>query len=414
MMRVWKKSMAVACIGAAAGLAGIGPAGCSGGGGDPSPPEMPSGVVDFGYGPRGAVVFNSGEHMFDSALDTSGNAYVAGDSIVKVDRSGNRVAGYGGPTASREFAPLVDDAGNLFTASLDGAVVKRDAAGHVDASFGDAGRAQVTPWGGFPSQIVALHRDAAGNLIVVGLARGPHYSFNSVALAKLDPQGHLVASFGSGGRRITPVELHPFDPELVSKDDAEGGVGVAGRDSLGRPIVAKLDANGDLIAGFAQAGVWVAPSCGAASEAALALAATAARDVYLGVSCEGAPTIFKVDAAGTLVGSFGSAGRAAGFFPNSGTVGGLLPQSDGSLYVAGTTPAPNSCPQLAVAKLDAGGVLVARFGANGVAFPYLASAGTFRKVLARDASGLLYVGTYGTQCPLFGPEAPYTIVRMSP
>jgi len=385
-------------------------AACSGGGsGDPAPPAVPPGKVDVSYGIGGRVTTSLG--MSAAAVDAEGNAYVTGGGVAKFDRAGMQVAGYGGSVIPKlERAPVTDAAGNLFTIANDGAVVKRDPSGQLSVSFGSAGRAQVTPWvsPGFFSGLTGLHRDAQGNLLVVGLYQGPLFSFNFVAVAKLDTAGQLVGSFGDGGKKVTDVNLHPFLQRVDSTLDPHGNLIVAAQYFDSQWEVAKLDAQGNRAAGFGQGGTWNAPSCSA--DGTLAVAADAAGNIYVGISCEGLPTIFKLDAQGIVVGSFGSVGRAVGFFPMYGNIGAVLPASDGTLYVSGAVPTAQGA-QLAVAKLSANGSLDAAFGLNGIMLPG-ARAGD-GGLLALDASGLLYVG--GVNPEIFSvPTAPipYVIFRL--
>jgi hypothetical protein len=388
------------------------------GGGGSNHPEQPiaSGKVDATYGVAGKVAFEAG--MVAAAVDAAGNAYITGAAIAKVDRSGTRVGSYGGPISPPEAHPLVDSAGNLFTITFNapdplqgGDVVKRNGAGQPDPSFGNGGRVHAVQWS-IPT-VEALHGDAGGNLLVVGstvaLPRGPIPGSNQVMITKVDAAGHLVYSFGSDAQKRTGVQLDFFPTALASTLDPQGNFVVAGRDPLDRLLVAKLDPHGELVATFGQAGIWIAPFCGA-TEDDVAVATDALGAIYAAVSCEGAATIFKLDAQGALVGTFGSAGRAAGFYPAGGTIGTLLASRDGGLYVGGVIPSAFGW-QLAVAKLSPNGVPVTAFGTNGLALP--GSSGGQVNLLALDASGMLYLGGSSPleNAPSLSP-VPYVIFRL--
>jgi len=404
-------SKQVAALAAAVGIAACG------GGGDSTPPAAPSGSLDATYGIAGKVTFAAAEAMGGADVDGAGNAYVTGASIAKVASSGTRVAGYGGPADPPEFAPVVDEAGNLFTVA-NGAIVKRNASGQIDTAFGNAGRAQVTPWAeGSAGTLDRVHRESDGPLLAVGLLPGfqtaLHRAAAFVQLAKVDPSGSLVADFGVGGRKYTSIGLHLSMPGLASALDSQGNLLVAGRDPDGRYVVHRFDPNGGPPGVFPPAGAWfwASPPCGV-SDSGTAIAASTSGAIYLGASCEGVPTVFKLTSQGSLDASFGNAGRATAFLPRAGSVGALLPVADGGLYVAGAV-ASETCVVLAVTKLDASGVPVTAFGENGTTI-LSASANAFRKLLKLDSSGLLYVGAGGWRCPV--PEAPnpYTLFRLSP
>jgi hypothetical protein len=228
-------------------------------------------------------------------------------------------------------------------------------------------------------------------------------------ISKVDPSGRPVYAFGGDGTKTTALQLDHFPTALASTLDSQGNFVVAGRDPLDRLLVAKLDPQGELVAGFGQGGTWIAPSCGA-TEDDVVITTDAPGNIFAGVSCEGAATVFKLDSQGALVGTFGSAGRASGFFMGTGTIGSLLPSREGGLYVGGVVPASPGW-QLAVAKLSPAGVPVSSFGSNGLALP--GAPGGQVNILALDATGMLYVGGPGL-APDAMPTAPvpYVIYRL--
>jgi hypothetical protein len=385
-------------------------------------PADPSGTLDLTYGNAGKVSFAANENEREAIVDGAGNAYVTGSVLVKVDRFGARVPGYGGVTSPPEFSPVPDGAGGLYTTTVDGAVVKRDANGAVVPSFGTAGSVQATPWryGGRPEDLLLrIQREAAGSIIALGFTPtfnlAGHYAVWELALAKFDPMGQFVAEYAARGSSWVPIWFHVLYGRLASTFDSDGNLMVAGRaGGAGQYFIAKLDSTGKPLGSTESSGTgwrWYAPFCGTAGDSGVALAAGPSGSVYFGVACEGASTIFKVNGQGELDGTWGSSGRASGIFPNGGSIGALLLAPDGYVYVAGSSPAA-SCAQLAVAKLDPGGSLVTSFGTNGVALPG-ANADTFPKMLALDSSGLLYVGAPGdAQCPLPASSNPYAIFRL--
>src|SRR5689334_3224053 len=91
-------------------------AACGGGGAsNPQQPAARSGQLDTSYGVGGMSMFQASEQMSDATFDVQGNAYVAGASVRKLDRSGNRVSGYGGPASPPERSPALGADAALFT-----------------------------------------------------------------------------------------------------------------------------------------------------------------------------------------------------------------------------------------------------------------------------------------------------------
>jgi len=386
------------------------------GGGGSSNPEQPSlsGKLDVTYGSGGQVTFAASESMVDSAIDSAGNAFVTGANLVKLDRSGTRVAGYGGPLSPPERAPVPDGSGNLY-AVWDRGVVKRGPTGQLYTSFGTGGRTLIAMPTVDSQKVSMLHRFADGNLRAVTVDPTVNFAAQRaetfIELTKVDPSGQIIEGFDPTGGQEGGAGFAYSTAGIASALDAQGNLAIAGRTLNGGYAVMKFDSRGKPISAFAQSGVWVAPSCGTSDSSDTAVAMTASGDVYLGVSCEGAPTIFKVDAQGNLVGGFGSAGRAAGFFPNGGSIGALLSSADGSLYVAGAVPVP-ACKQLGVAKLSTNGAPEAGFGTNGVTVLNVA-ADDQAKRLALDSSGMLYVGAMvPLECPVQDMPRSYVIFRL--
>jgi hypothetical protein len=391
-------------------------AACGGGGSsnNPEPPVLQSGQADLTYGVSGKATFDAAEVMVGAAADDSGNVYVVGNSVVKLDRSGARVSGYGGPISPPEASPLLDGAGGMWTIS-NGAVVKRDANGQLATSFGNAGRVQITPFPGstgVDDRLLRLHRTPDGHILVVGAI--PGFAIHSgwiVSLALMDAGGNLVQGFGTGGRKVTTGFSSVRD--FASTLDAQGNLYVVTRGPIGGVMLRKVDPNGDFIADFATIGFWFGPlDCDAFNGSAVAVLSTG--EVLLSTTC--APDqnirVLKLDSQGVPVGAFGSGGSVDPF-GRIASIGAILPAADGSIYVAGTSLV-NACQQLAIAKLSANGALVPSFGTAGVVLTGIpAQYGT--KLLALDGTGSLYAGTVSAPpvCLVDSQQHPYVISRFA-
>lgn len=384
-------------------------AGCSGSGGAPEvvPPPAASGKIDVSYGVGGKVTLDS--TVGDATVDEAGFAYAVGQSIVKLDASGNRVPGYGEATSCCEYSPVLDAEGNLYT--LSNGIVKRDANGRRVSAFGNAGLAVIPPLSPSTTGVfIGLLRDAAGNLYTAWPRDDaqPQGTSVRVVLARVNSSGALDPGFGVGGQKDTGLDLPRASPRLALALDGEGHVLMAGYlQSTLRFFVARFDAQGNLAPDFGNGGIWQAPEdCGTGSP--VAIAALPSGELVAGGGCNGSSVIYRLDAKGAPVSAFndGAAHLVAG------SIDALLAGPDGSIYVAGGS-GTLGCQELAVWKLGTNGQLVAAFGNGGVVFPGLQ--GFAWNALALDGSGRLYVGASDPGCPnpSLGRPVPYVIYRMS-
>jgi len=152
---------------------------------------------------------------------------------------------------------------------LDLAMIRYNADGTVDASFGNNGRVSTDfgyPGGGTDSAMAGVIVLPDGSILLGGLSQnGPDTQRNrGFSVAKYDSSGNLIASFGNNGRQLIALGL----------DVAEGrGMCV---DSLGRIVlvgeantipgayynsyaIVRLTANGQPDASFGSGGTVIYP-----------------------------------------------------------------------------------------------------------------------------------------------------------
>lgn len=394
------------CSFALATIATLGLGGCSGSSGstETTPPPAPTGKIDASYGAAGKATLGP---TFGATVDSAGSVYAAGRSIVKLDPSGNVVAGYGETLqVFDESSPVLDAQGNLYT--LSNGIVKRDANGQRVTAFGTGGLAVIPPLSPSTSGVfIGLLRDSTGNLYTAWLfadAQLP-YSNARVILTKVNSSGFLDSGFGVSGQKDTGLDLVAPSPSLALALDRDGNVLVAGYlKSTLRLFVAKFDSHGNLVPDFGGGGIWQAPQdCG--TQSPIAIAALPSGELVVGGSCSGSSAIYKLDAKGAPVNAFNG-----GVVHLPGAVGGFLAGANGVLYVGGGLGA---CGQGAVRKLGADGQLIDTFGNGGVVVPPdLQSLGL--AVLGLDGSGRLYVGASVSGCPpVIGRPLAFAVYRMS-
>jgi uncharacterized delta-60 repeat protein len=386
-------------------------------GGDPDP----------GFGGDGEVVLDAGATIYESqyglARDAAGNIYIAGSTasaagsdgdfvVTKLDASGARVTGFGdGGKSVVDFGGddvtevvLADASGDIYLAGYSDAsgsdqfaLAKLDASGHLVSGFGDGGK-RLLDFGGTSSAVFAATLDASGKLYIAGTSNAQGtYDFT---VAKLDANGELDAGFGDGGLAFVAVGASTDDVNGIAID-SNGDIIVAGTmliDGFSGDIAAiKLDASGQLVAGFGNGGK-VTRDTGE-YEFGFALALDAAGSIVVAGQSgdhvfQGHVAIVKWTAAGEPDATFGEGGALiVDVDPlgdgNVDAAYDLAFDEAGYLYVAGSSDAAGDDDFVAI-RLDPAGAPDPSFGSNGIATIDFGGDDVPRG-LVRGASGELYL-----------------------
>jgi hypothetical protein len=244
---------------------------------------------------------------------------------------------------------------------------------------------------------------------------GPVFDF----LTKLDMSGQPISSFAAGtpGTHVLPGTLSlPSVLQLQGTRvtiDPAGNIFAVVPANTGVVIVEKFDANGQLVPGFSTTPTPV--PCTQQVSFPWSIARDSAGNIYVGGTCswgtEARESVFvvKLDAAGNPVPGFGDAGVAADFYTAGGSTRlfALQPSVDGAVYVS-ALPTGSSCVGMAIVKLGADGKPVDAFGVHGIVMPDLFAGNT-----AVDSLGRLYAGgAVKASCPVpTGTSVTYAVDR---
>jgi hypothetical protein len=404
--------LALASCGSAGGSADVATSGVAMSAGKLDP-AYENGIKSVGVGPADPL---------EMVVETNGKVSVGGIALVQLDASGKRIDPTVYPGSSGESSPTRDAADNVYTlghlSSGGYEIIKRNKESQLVAEFGMGGRLAIDARDF--TRLTRLFYDAAGGFHLLGELRPANIAGPVTYLvAKLDPDGQRVMSYGSGGVAQLPAIYR--DPLPAIAVDGEGNVFYAAIETPGRSVVRKLDRNGQPAQDFGDGGM-AAVLCATMSQPLVA--ADSGGNVYVSGTCFDATAsqyraaVWKFDAHGGSVASFGSAGRAMGFFePKSeagaelaGAIYALLPNADGSVYVAVSAASYLSCSGgLTVVDLAADGTPAASFGTNGTVA--LALRGARPVALGADSVGRVYV--LGETPPVSGcplpRDLPYSI-----
>jgi uncharacterized delta-60 repeat protein len=291
------------------------------------------------------------------------------------------------------------------------ALTRAGSDGTQDATFGTSGGGwtfeSIDPSAG-STRANDLHVLGDDTILAVGRTKDTH---ERMFLARFDADGALDASFGATGSGYTVSDLDG-DTDVRAQAvavDAQGRILVAGSatGSGQRLFLARFTADGALDDTYGAGGIlfmgavaeaWVT-GLGVFSDGSCVLSAVEGAD-----GGDETATVWRADASGDLVQSFGTSGRfalpdPAGYDHTSS--GGCLAEPFGRITVAGSAHNASST-RVMIFRLTPDGSLDTSFGTDGVSIPapdYPAYQGTGARALTTDAdynlvlAGAVYDGS---------------------
>jgi uncharacterized delta-60 repeat protein len=242
------------------------------------------------------------------------------------------------------------------------AVVRFDAVGAVDGTFGTGG-VVTTSIGSATSDFgAAALVQPDGKVVVVGAVD------NAIGLARYDASGVLDPSFGSGGTVVTRIgSVARGDAAVLQPNGKIVAVGAAHNGSDFDIALARYETDGSLDLTFGTGGR-VVTSLGSTPEFGWAAAIQPDGKIVVAGQVDtagvGDAVVLRYEPDGTLDATFGIGGVALLTIGSGLDTGyGLALQPDGKIVVAGLASTPAT--SIAVTRLDATGAPDAGFGTGG-------------------------------------------------
>lgn len=268
-------------------------------------------------------------------------------------------------------------------------------AGRPDGTFGVGGKVANLP---FPFQADGIAAQADGKIVVVGTDDAG----DDFVVIRLNANGSLDQSFGEGGRVVTDF-LEGADVARAVAIQPDGKIVVAGtaRRSVGnRPnfAVARYETNGALDASFSGDGKLVI-EFGTSEGFAVVVQPdgkilVAGYDFSVISGTEANFAVARTNADGTLDTTFDGDGKAStDFFAGNDIAFDLALQPDGKIVAAGTKDiGKNPAQDFALVRYNANGSLDASFGNNGKVTTDFFSNLDDAKAVAVQTDGKIVVG----------------------
>ena len=341
--------------------------------------------LDVSFGIGGKVVTDASGRYDEAravAIEPDGQIVVAGvagtgfgqDFLLaryNVDGSLDRSFGTGGTVITDvsgrsdvAWALAIQPDGKIIAAGVadeDFALVRYNAEGTLDTRFGANGTL-TTDFGG-NDVAYALAVQADGDIVAAGVAAGRDF-----ALARYLPNGTLNHSFGVGGKVVTDV-AGSIDSSYAVAIEPDGQIvsaGATGRFPTAELALVRYNADGSLDAKFGTGGR-VAIGFGKDARAH-AVAIQPDGKIAAGGFVENGSSrdagLARLNADGTVDGSFGAAGRLLTDFGGRNFASAMAFHPNGKIVVAGADDFPPYY-DFAIAQYLGDGTADASFGADG-------------------------------------------------
>ncbi len=252
---------------------------------------------------------------------------------------------------------------NYIYTGMDFAVMRYNADGSLDTSFGVGGKV-LTDVGSASDFAYSVALQSDGKIVVAGYSViGSQEDF---ALVRYNVDGSLDTSFGTGGKVTTGISYHDYAYSVALQSD--GKIVVAGR-AGGDFAVVRYNTDGSLDTSFDADGKVTTPvgvgygyaygqSLVVQPDGRLVLAG------YAGTVADFAAV--RYNANGSLDTSFGVGGKVTTNVNGYGDYGGAVAlQSDGRLVVAGNSLVLGSGTYFTLVRYNADGSLDPSFGTGG-------------------------------------------------
>ena len=285
--------------------------------------------------------------------------------------------------------------GQSRTTTTDFALVRHDADGSLDATFGTGGIV-TTPVGAGDEIARGLLVQPDGKIVAVGYSNNG--ANNDFALVRYEADGSLDATFGTGGIVTTPIGT-AGDNALHVARQSDGKLVVAGYAAMPGtgidPVIARYEENGTLDGTFGTGGIVTVP-VGAGTDT-LAKVAIQPDGKIVAVGYVSAAGVFdfltmRLDADGSLDETFDGDGIAITAVDTTYAVAtSLLIDPDDRITVVGYTRNADLDMDVAVVRYDADGSLDASFDGDGKVQIAIGPDADNGRSIARAADGKLVI-----------------------
>ncbi|MFO0455309.1 MAG: Ig-like domain-containing protein, partial [Planctomycetota bacterium] len=299
----------------------------------------------------------------------------------------------------------------MIGSGFDFALVRYNANGSLDSSFGTGGRVITSFGGGFDAGLCAAIQPD-GKILVAGVATVG--SNTDVALVRYNTDGSLDTSFGTGGKVTTAINVGSSSTGYGITLQSDGKVIVAGSAGNGSNddfALVRYNANGTLDTSFGGGDGIVTTAIGTTGEYARSVTLQPDGKIVLGGYSEIGGNfdfaLVRYNPDGSLDSSFGTGGKVTTAIGTGMDIGqSVTLQPDGKIVVGGGSLMGSNL-DFALVRYNADGSLDTTFGTGGKVTTALSASVDQGNSVTIQSDGKIVVG--GTA--LIGSTEGFALVR---
>ena len=280
------------------------------------------------------------------------------------------------------------------TRGFDFGVVRLNSNGSLDTTFGTGGLV-IIDFGSTADFCDDVALQADGSIVVAGSSFQANTGWD-FAVARLNSNGGLDATFGTGGRAT--IDFGGSEECYSMALQPDGRIILAGRSDSNNFAVARLNGDGSPDTSFGTGGL-VTGNYGLSYGEWDSVALQADGKVVLsGYTVENGPTgwdfaVGRLNSDGSPDTSFGTAGLETIDFGSTNDLGASIAiQADAKIVVAGYAEQASSAADFAVARLNSDGSPDASFGTDGLMTIGFGEGYDYGSSVALQADGSIVVG----------------------
>jgi uncharacterized delta-60 repeat protein len=292
-----------------------------------------------------------------------------------LDKSFGGTGEVGGPMG-RVRAVAIEPDGKILAAGMSGndfAVARYNTNGSLDITFGNRGVATTGFSKNSFDEIFAVGLQADGKIVVAGGTTPANSTTRELAVVRYNANGTLDTSFGTGGKALdlatSPAEGGGTQGMYLAIDPGTGSIIVQAADPAGNAMIVDYTASGKLDTRFNGTGHETLSNT--YSSSAVAIQPSDHRIVLACASGINNQTLVRLNSDGTADTTFGTGGTVTlPLHLMDGDQQSVKIQADGRIVVAATagTAATGSNSGFIVTRFDSiNGSLDTSFGVNGIA-----------------------------------------------
>jgi uncharacterized delta-60 repeat protein len=392
------------------------------------------GDPDPTFGSAGKVVtnFSAGfDGIADLAIQTDGKVVTVGNStngdfsLLRYDSDGNPDPFFGnagkvttdfngglatGVVLQTDGKIIVVGRANGINATADFGLMRYDAFGNPDPTFGNGGKVTTDFSGDFDAASAVIVQND-GKVIVVGRATSVGGTKADFGIVRYDKFGNPDPNFGNGGKVITDFSGNDDSASAVALQ-SDGKLVVAGSATLNSRdfAVARYDNLGNPDMSFGSGGKVTTDFLGGIDRGSDVAIQNDGKIVVAGVANDangvGDFGVVRYDIFGGPDVFFGNGGKVRVDFGNAETANGMALQADGRIVICGTVQ-NNNLTNWGVACLDTNGNPDASFGNGGKVTTDFFGNDDGCGAIAIQSDGKIIVGGFANT----GNETDFALVR---